>query len=163
LRFLVIDRWASSEAYVDFLEGHRAEYERRNRATRRLYRQESVIGRFEPVIPPAGLTVERHPGTYAVCRLDRDAPVPDWAEDTELCSITRTADEPSVVCPDGAVSEDVVAEGGWRCSRVAGPLVFGLTGIAAALTTPLAAGGIPVMRHRLPAHPSGQLIAQSPP
>ena len=49
----------------------------RNRATRTLYRQESVIGRFEPVTPPAGLTVERHPATHAVCRLDRDAPVPD--------------------------------------------------------------------------------------
>jgi hypothetical protein len=78
---------------------------------------------FRAVIPPAGLTVERHPGTYAVCPLDREAAVPDWAEHTKLCSIMRTADEPSVVCPDGAVPEDVVAEGGWRCSRVAGPLV----------------------------------------
>jgi hypothetical protein len=160
LRFLVIDRWASSEAYVDFLEGHRAEYERRNRATRRLYRQESVIGRFEPVIPPAGLTVERHPGTYAVCRLDRDAPVPDWAEDTELCSITRTADEPSVVCPDGAVSEDVVAEGGWRCLRVAGPFDFRPNRHRRRLED--ASGrwrhtsdDQRDLRHRLHAHPSG--------
>jgi uncharacterized protein len=38
----------------------------------------------------------------------------------------------------------VPCEAGWRCLRVQGPLDFGLTGILAALTAPLAAAGIPV-------------------
>lgn len=144
-RYLVIDRWASAEAYLAFLETHRFEYDGRSRASLALYRRESVIGRFVPALPPAGLTIERWPGTYAACRLDRAAPVPHWAEGAELCSVTRTADELSIVCPDGAVPEDVVAERGWRCLRVAGPLDFGLTGIAVALTAPLAAAGISVL------------------
>jgi uncharacterized protein len=145
LRFLVIDCWASSEAYVDLPGGAPSPVRAPQPSDPDVLRQESVIGRFDPVIPPAGLTVECHHGTRAVWRLDRAASVPDWAQDTELCSITRTADELSVVWPDGAVPEDVVAQGRWRCLRVAGPLDFGLTGIAAALTTPLAAAGIPVM------------------
>ena len=40
--------------------------------------------------------------------------------------------------------EGVRCEAGWRCLKVEGPLDFGLTGILAAITAPLAAAGIPV-------------------
>ena len=42
-------------------------------------------------------------GTLAVCRLDSDAPMPPWATAGDLFSITRTADELSVVCRQEAV------------------------------------------------------------
>ena len=44
-------------------------------------------------------------------------------------SVTRTADELSVVCPQEAVPEGVRCEPGWRCLRVVGPLDFSLVGV----------------------------------
>src|ERR1044072_1794876 len=35
---------------------------------------------------------------FAVCRLDHESPVPDWGLPGILSSITRTADELSIVC-----------------------------------------------------------------
>lgn len=82
--------------------------------------------------------------TLAICRLPADAPVPAWAWSGEPASVTRTRDELSIVCRADAVPEGVQCEAGWRCLKVEGPLDFGLTGILAAITAPLAAGGIPV-------------------
>ena len=36
---------------------------------------------------------------FAICRLDRDAVIPAWAAGGEFASITRTAEELSIVCP----------------------------------------------------------------
>jgi len=59
-----------------------------------------------------------------------------------LVSVTRTADELSVVCPaDLAVPADQV-ESGWRLLTVRGPFEFTLTGIMSALASALAAAGV---------------------
>jgi len=78
------------------------------------------------------------PETLAICRLDKDAPVPEWALKGSFFSVTRTVEELSVVCPKIHVPAGVKREGGWRCIKVQGPLDFSLTGILASLTTPLA-------------------------
>jgi hypothetical protein len=83
-------------------------------------------------------------GTFAVCRLGADSPIPPWATAGPFCSITRTADELSVVCRLDAVPEGVVGERGWRCLRVAGALPFAVVGVLASLTTPLAEAGVSV-------------------
>jgi uncharacterized protein len=93
---------------------------------------------------PQGLGLTLLPDTLAVCRLEADAAVPAWAWTGEPASVTRTRDELSVVCRADAVPADVRCERGWRCLAVRGPLEFGLTGILASLTAPLAAAGIPV-------------------
>jgi heme-degrading monooxygenase HmoA len=49
LSYLVIDRWDSAAAYERFLADHEDEYDRRNQAAGRLYRQETVIGRFDAI------------------------------------------------------------------------------------------------------------------
>ena len=49
LSYLVIDRWDSAAAYEHFLAEHEEEYGRRNRTAGRLYRQETVIGRFAAI------------------------------------------------------------------------------------------------------------------
>jgi hypothetical protein len=85
------------------------------------------------------------PDEYAACRLAPDAPLPAWAEGDGFCSVTRTADELSVICRQERVPEAVEAVRGWRCLRVTGPLDFGLTGVAAALTAPLAAAEVSVL------------------
>jgi heme-degrading monooxygenase HmoA len=48
-RYLVVDRWESSEAYNRFVAGQRAEYLRRVDETAFLYRQELRLGTFENV------------------------------------------------------------------------------------------------------------------
>lgn len=92
---------------------------------------------------PTSLTLEVLPGTFAICRLDAQAEVPDWATG-EVVSVTRTPDEVSVVCSDDTVPENIQCEGGWRCLRVAGPLAFSMIGVIASLTGTLAEANISV-------------------
>jgi hypothetical protein len=83
-------------------------------------------------------------GAYAVCRLDADGPLPAWAAGGPFLSITRTADELSLVCREEVVPEGVRCERGWRCLRVAGTLDFSLVGVLASLLVPLAEAGVSV-------------------
>jgi len=89
------------------------------------------------------LTLELLTATFAVCRLDFDAPIPDWAH-CDFVSITRTRDEMSIVCRQEEVPDDVQAERGWRCLRVVGKLEFSLVGVIASLTKVLADAEISV-------------------
>jgi hypothetical protein len=82
------------------------------------------------------------PGTFAVCRLSAEGPPPAWAPAGPFSSVTRTADEISVVCPEGAVPAGTRCERGWRCLRVAGTLDFALVGALASLLVPLAQAGV---------------------
>jgi hypothetical protein len=79
---------------------------------------------------------------FAICRLASDAPIPTWATASDLFSVTRTADELSVVCPQEAVPEGVRCERGWQCLRVVGTMPFSVVGVLASLTAPLAEAGI---------------------
>lgn len=83
-------------------------------------------------------------GAFAVCKLPGDSPIPDWAVAGSLFSVTRTADELSVVCDGAVVPAGVACERGWRCLRVAGAMPFTLVGVLASLTAPLAAAGVGV-------------------
>jgi hypothetical protein len=89
------------------------------------------------------LTLLLMPGLHAVSRLASDDPLPTWAAG-EFLSVTRTADELSVVCREEAVPQGVQCERGWRCLRVAGTLEFALVGILASLLVPLAEAGVSV-------------------
>jgi hypothetical protein len=83
-------------------------------------------------------------GIFAVCRLGADATIPAWATAGRFFSITRTADELSIVCDPDAMPEGIVCERGWRCLRVAGTMPFSVVGVLASLTAPLAEAGISV-------------------
>ncbi|RPJ52127.1 MAG: ACT domain-containing protein, partial [Chloroflexi bacterium] len=56
----------------------------------------------------------------AVCRLEASAPVPEWALAGEFFSITRTADELSIVCAETQVPASIRKESGWRGLKVEG-------------------------------------------
>ena len=84
------------------------------------------------------------PGRYAVCRLDADAGVPEWAAASPFFSATRTLDELSVACAEGLAPEGTNCENGWRIFQVAGPLEFSLTGVLAAIAAPLADAGVSI-------------------
>lgn len=93
----------------------------------------------------AALRLELLPGRYAVVRLDEDAPPPAWAFAAPgLAAAVRRRGELSVVCAEDAVPDGAQAERGWRALEVAGPLDFALTGIMAALATPLADAGVSI-------------------
>jgi hypothetical protein len=83
-------------------------------------------------------------GTFAVCKLGGDASLPPWATAGNFFSITRTADELSVVCCQDAVPDGIQCERGWRCLRVVGTIPFSVVGVLASLTAPLAKAGISV-------------------
>ncbi|NJL87423.1 MAG: hypothetical protein HC886_17895, partial [Leptolyngbyaceae cyanobacterium SM1_1_3] len=43
--------------------------------------------------------------TFAICRLDPRADIPGWTTHGSLLSITRTAEELSIVCPRQSAAE----------------------------------------------------------
>ena len=79
---------------------------------------------------------------FAVCKLDHNAPIPAWASAGTLFSITRTADELSIVCPQSLIPDVIRCERDWRCLRVAGTMEFSMIGVVASLSQPLADAGI---------------------
>jgi hypothetical protein len=83
----------------------------------------------------------------AICQLSADTAVPWWVNlaSHPLVSITRTAEELSVICPSGAVPPGVPCEAGWRAFRIAAKLEFSAIGILASLLTPLADAGISIL------------------
>ena len=59
-------------------------------------------------------------------------------------SVTRTADELSVVCPQEPVPPDVRHENAWACLKLEGPFPFSQTGILTAFVQPLSDRAIPI-------------------
>jgi len=84
------------------------------------------------------------PDALAICRLHKDAQIPDWALAGSFYAVVRTEDELSIVCPDGHPPPETESNPGWRALKVQGPLAFDEIGILAGLTAPLAEAGIPV-------------------
>jgi hypothetical protein len=95
-------------------------------------------------MPSPQLTLIVMDGRFAICKLPAGASIPAWATAGDFYSITRTAEELSVVCSQEAVPEDTVCERDWCCLQVAGPIPSSVVGILASLTTPLADAGISV-------------------
>jgi hypothetical protein len=79
---------------------------------------------------------------FAICRLDAQSSLPEWADQGSFFSITRTEEELSIVCPESQVPSDIQHESDWRCFKVEGPLDFSLVGVMASLTAPLAEADI---------------------
>jgi hypothetical protein len=84
------------------------------------------------------------PETFAVCRFGPNDAVPPWVEGV-FVSVTRTASELSVVCPDDAVPAQITAERGWRCLQLEGEFAFDEVGVMATLTTQLADARVSIL------------------
>lgn len=89
-----------------------------------------------------GLALSIIPETLTICRLASDAAAPAWAMAASFWSITRTADELSIVVATGCVPAGVQAEGAWRALKIAGPIPLTAVGILASVADPLARAGI---------------------
>lgn len=90
------------------------------------------------------LRLELLPGRFSVARLPSDAPAPTWGAGDGFHSITRTAQELSIVCSESTVPKEVRSEAGFRALQVAGPLDFQLVGILLSLAQPLAEAGVSI-------------------
>jgi hypothetical protein len=84
------------------------------------------------------------PIAFTVCRLPPDAPVPAPTTAALFNSITRTADELSIVCPIDQAPQNGKCESPWTCFQLEGPFSFALTGVLASFLTPLAQRGVPI-------------------
>lgn len=99
---------------------------------------------MSPMPPAKRITLQPLPGNYAIARLTPDSPLPIWADGPGFVSITRTADELSIACPEHRVPVDAQADRGWRALRFVGPFAFGETGIILSVIQPLSHNGIGV-------------------
>jgi Uncharacterized conserved protein len=81
---------------------------------------------------------------YAIVRLSPDAAVPAWATKSEFTSITRTADELSIVCQVDNLPRDVNSQHRWICLKLEGPFPFSQTGVLLSFIEPLSSNGIPI-------------------
>jgi uncharacterized protein len=88
------------------------------------------------------LTIIVFENLYAVCRLEPDERIPSWAAGARFLSITRTAEELSIVCEERLVPDELHAERTRKLMKIEGTLAFSLTGVLASVATPLAAAGI---------------------
>ena len=90
------------------------------------------------------LTLKILPDALSVCRLPADMPPPAVEPAGNFFSLTRTADEWSMVVSSAHVNPEWEAEPGWRCLELLGTFDFSLTGIMSALAGPLATAGISI-------------------
>jgi hypothetical protein len=72
------------------------------------------------------------------------AEIPTWSAKGQFVSVSRTADELSIVCLEASVAPGVTCEPGWRILKCEGPLDYALPGIMASLADPLADAGVPI-------------------
>src|ERR1700722_11107096 len=84
------------------------------------------------------------PDTFAICRLDVNAAIPAWTTAGSFVSITRTAEDLSLVCLQSLVPDGIRCERDWRCFKLAGPIPFTTVGVLASLVQPLAEAGISI-------------------
>ncbi|WP_104989668.1 ACT domain-containing protein [Deinococcus sp. NW-56] len=80
------------------------------------------------------------PTEFAVAQLPPEAPLPPLGGG--FFSLTRTAEELSLVCEMAHLPPGVRHQAGWAALKLHGPFDFGLTGILAAVLEPLRGAGV---------------------
>jgi hypothetical protein len=90
------------------------------------------------------LKFRKLPGLYAIIRFAPGATIPDWATKGNFTSITRTADELSVVCSIENLPAEVASQPRWICLKLEGPFAFSQTGILLSFIEPLSHRNVPI-------------------
>jgi hypothetical protein len=96
--------------------------------------------------PPRLVPLEVLNDRLAICRSDKDEPLPSWAKAPagEFFSATRTRDELSILIANARAPREAKCERDWRLLRVKGPLDLNLVGIIAGLSGTLANAGVSI-------------------
>jgi hypothetical protein len=84
------------------------------------------------------------PGEYSLCQLPPGSHVEKDPE-SELFSVTYTAEEVSVICETEHAPKNSVHSDGWVCMRVQGPFDLNTIGVLDSILMPLANEGVSVM------------------
>ena len=90
------------------------------------------------------LTMKLIKEKYGVCRINPNELIPEWAQNSDFFSITKTCDELSIVCSQDAIPNDIKCEKDWKILKIEGPLDFSLVGILSSISTILAQKGISI-------------------
>lgn len=95
---------------------------------------------------PVRLPLELLPDTLAMCRLAPEASVPAWASRPGgFLTISRSADELSIMAVQRAIPPDTRCERDYRALRVHGSLPPNLVGILESILKPLADAGLGIL------------------
>jgi uncharacterized protein len=90
------------------------------------------------------LKFRRLQGEYVIVKFAADAAVPEWAEKGEFTSVSRTAEELSIVCPSDNQPRNAQSSHRWSCLKLQGPFPFSQTGVLLSFIEPLSANSIPI-------------------
>jgi hypothetical protein len=91
------------------------------------------------------LSLRCFPERFVIARFAPDAEIAFDQLPGPFVSVTRTEEETSVICGEGALPTAQRVDEGWRCLALRGPFAFDETGILASLTACLADAAIGVM------------------
>jgi uncharacterized protein len=90
------------------------------------------------------LTLHLLPETFTINKLPQFAEIPSILSQGDMCFISRTDEELSIVCPDYMAPNNVQQELGWRCLRVEASLKLVEVGVLASIAQPLTDAAIPM-------------------
>ena len=90
------------------------------------------------------LTLHMLGETFTINKLPQFAEIPSILSQGDMCFISRTDEELSIICPDYMAPNNVQQELGWRCIKVEGEMKLQEVGVLASLAQPLADAGIPM-------------------
>lgn len=83
-------------------------------------------------------------GAYSIIRLSPGEAIPAWIAGDEFTSITRTAEELSIVCSSKNLPSGVDPGPAWACLKLEGPFPFAQTGVLLSFIAPLSNNSIPI-------------------
>jgi uncharacterized protein len=83
-------------------------------------------------------------GNFGITRLDKEEAIPEWCLKGDFYSITKTADELSIVCSEDFIPIGVTCEKDWKVLKIDGPLDFSLVGILSSISNVLATQSISI-------------------
>jgi hypothetical protein len=75
---------------------------------------------------------------FAIHRLPPSAAIPEEVYSCSFYTVTRTADELSIICPQSTRIKSARTERGWACLKVLGPIEFDAIGVLAGICSVLA-------------------------
>jgi uncharacterized protein len=82
--------------------------------------------------------------SFSVHRLNFNSEIPHDVFTCEFFSITKTAEELSIIVPDNVAINDSKKEDDWKCIKVVGPLDFSMIGLLADISKLLAEAKISI-------------------
>ena len=90
------------------------------------------------------LTLQLLNETFTINKLQQFAEIPSILARGEMCFISRTDEELTIVCPDFMAPNNVQQELGWRCLKVDATMKLQEVGILESLLQPLSEAGVPI-------------------